>query len=224
MTDHASSNGRKTLVVAARATDCFESRRRSGWHGLLAVADDSQLALTVIQVRCFSLYHAQTGHRAARCAPGQARRSSDRRARCAASAAALQRPACRSSAQSPASSAHPTLVTASMATQQALQAFVEARAADLAATQAYVGQLVAARGWTAPDDAQLAALASTALLAVAINVLLMLLVPKGRKLVFDTVETVLAIALIVVLLAVVLGLPLGERRRRRRVGRSRLLA
>ncbi|KAI7836118.1 hypothetical protein COHA_009997 [Chlorella ohadii] len=37
----------------------------------------------------------------------------------------------------------------------------------------------------------------------------MLLVPKGRKLVFDTVETVLAIALIVVLLAVVLGLPLG---------------
>lgn len=111
-----------------------------------------------------------------------------------------------------------------MATQQALQAFVEARAADLAATQAYVGQLVAARGWTAPDDAQLAALASTALLAVAINVLLMLLVPKGRKLVFDTVETVLAIALIVVLLAVVLGLPLGERRRRRRVGRSRLLA
>ena len=103
-----------------------------------------------------------------------------------------------------------------MATQQALQAFVEARAADLAATQAYVGQLVAARGWTAPDDAQLAALASTALLAVAINVLLMLLVPKGRKLVFDTVETVLAIALIVVLLAVVLGRPLGERRRRRR--------
>ncbi|PRW33611.1 hypothetical protein C2E21_7719 [Chlorella sorokiniana] len=96
-----------------------------------------------------------------------------------------------------------------MAAQQALQAFVDARAADLAATQAYVGQLVASRGWAPPDDAQLAALASTALLAVAINVLLMLLVPKGRKLVFDTVETVLAIALIVVLLAVVLGLPLG---------------
>lgn len=33
--------------------------------------------------------------------------------------------------------------------------------------------------------------------------------PKGRKVVLDTVETVLAIVLIIVLLGVVLGLPLG---------------
>ena len=95
--------------------------------------------------------------------------------------------------------------------QALAQQFAEARLADARVVQAYVSALVQHGSLAAPDDGQLAALVSTLLLTAAINVLLMLLVPRGRKLVLDTAESVLAIALILVLLATVLGLPLGER-------------
>ncbi len=42
------------------------------------------------------------------------------------------------------------------------------------------------------------------------NVLVILASRKGRKLVFDTVETILAIILVFLLLSIVLGLPIGE--------------
>lgn len=99
--------------------------------------------------------------------------------------------------------------------------FADARLADARVVQAYVSALVQHGSLVAPDDAQLAALVSTLLLTAAINVLLMLLVPRGRKLVLDTAETVLAIALILVLLAVVLGLPLGEWGARRQLSHCR---
>jgi hypothetical protein len=94
--------------------------------------------------------------------------------------------------------------------QALVHQFAHARLADARVVQAYVSAVVQHGSLAAPDDVQLAALVSTLLLTAAINVLLMLLVPRGRKLVLDTAETVLAIALILILLAVVLGLPLGE--------------
>lgn len=97
-----------------------------------------------------------------------------------------------------------------MDVQAALQAFTAARAADLQVVQAYAGSLLQHKALVTPTEAQQAALLSTLLLLAAINAALLLLVPRGRKLVFDTAETVLAIGLIIVLLAVVLGLPLGE--------------
>ena len=42
------------------------------------------------------------------------------------------------------------------------------------------------------------------------NLLVILASRKGRKLIFDTVETILAIILIILLLSIVLGLPIGE--------------
>ena len=98
--------------------------------------------------------------------------------------------------------------------QNLVQEFAAARLQDAATVRAYVSGILQQGNLAAPDEAQLAAIVSTLLLVVATNVLLMLLTPKGRKLVLDTVETVLAVALIAVLLAVVLGLPLGERRGR----------
>ncbi|BDA45550.1 hypothetical protein COCOBI_07-3370 [Coccomyxa sp. Obi] len=41
------------------------------------------------------------------------------------------------------------------------------------------------------------------------NLLVILASRKGRKLVFDTVETILAIVLVILLLSIVLGLPVG---------------
>ncbi|PSC70025.1 DNA internalization-related competence Rec2 [Micractinium conductrix] len=69
--------------------------------------------------------------------------------------------------------------------------------------------MLATRGLPAPDELQLAALLSTSALAVGVNLLLVLLVPRGRKFVLEAVESVLAVALIVVLVATVLGLPLA---------------
>lgn len=42
------------------------------------------------------------------------------------------------------------------------------------------------------------------------NLLVVLASRKGRKLIFDTVETILAIILVILLLSIVLGLPVGE--------------
>jgi hypothetical protein len=94
--------------------------------------------------------------------------------------------------------------------QAFLQEFAAARAHDFLIIKAYAEGLLHSGGFNAPDDAQAAALVSLLLLATAVNVGLLLLLPKGRRVVFDTVETILAIALIIILLAVVLGLPLGE--------------
>ncbi len=91
-----------------------------------------------------------------------------------------------------------------------MQQFAEARLADVQTTLAYGGGLLQHGSLAPPSDAQLAALLSTLGLVVTINLTLMLLVPRGRKLVLDTVETVLAIALLAVLIVTVLGLPLGE--------------
>lgn len=102
--------------------------------------------------------------------------------------------------------------------QEALQQFYAARLAEAQVAAAYAQGLWQAGTLAPPDDAQMAALVSSALLALVVNVALALLLPKGRKLVFDTVETVLAIALIIVLVGVVLGLPLGERSRCGAVG------
>ncbi len=44
---------------------------------------------------------------------------------------------------------------------------------------------------------------------VLANLLVILASRKGRKLVFDTVETILAIVLVILLLSIVLGLPVG---------------
>lgn len=93
--------------------------------------------------------------------------------------------------------------------QGLVQQFADARLADWQVTTNYGQQLLSQGSLLPPSDAQLTALLSISALAVGINVLLMLLVPKGRKLVLDTIETVLAIALIVVLVAIVLGLPLA---------------
>lgn len=41
------------------------------------------------------------------------------------------------------------------------------------------------------------------------NLLVILANRKGRKLVFDTIETILAIVLVILLLSIVLGLPIG---------------
>lgn len=94
--------------------------------------------------------------------------------------------------------------------QALVQQFAEARLADVQTTLAYAGALLQHGSLAPPTDAQLGALLSTLGLVAAINVTLMLLVPRGRKLVLDTVETVLAIALLAVLIVTVLGLPLGE--------------
>lgn len=99
----------------------------------------------------------------------------------------------------------------SSAMQALAQQFTEARLADVQTTLSYAGALLQHGSLAPPSDAQLAALLSTLGLVAAINVTLMLLVPRGRKLVLDTVETVLAIALLAVLIVTVLGLPLGER-------------
>lgn len=51
---------------------------------------------------------------------------------------------------------------------------------------------------------------STSLGAVLLaNLLVILASRKGRKLAFDTVETILAIVLVILLLSIVLGLPVG---------------
>ncbi|KAL4419704.1 hypothetical protein ABPG75_006802 [Micractinium tetrahymenae] len=93
--------------------------------------------------------------------------------------------------------------------QNLVQQFAEARLAEVQTTLAYAGALLQRGSLAPPSDAQLAALLSTLGLVAAINVTLTLLVPRGRKLVLDTVETVLAIALLVVLIVTVLGLPLA---------------
>lgn len=90
-----------------------------------------------------------------------------------------------------------------------MEAFLAQRAADLRLVRDYGASLLAQGQLVPPsDDAQLA-LRATASLALGGLLLLALAVPRGRKLVFETVETVLAVALIIVLLAAVLGLPLG---------------
>lgn len=106
--------------------------------------------------------------------------------------------------------------------QEALEKWAAARLADAQVAAAYGGQMLATRGLPAPDELQLAALLSTSALAVGVNLLLVLLVPRGRKFVLEAVESVLAVALIVVLVATVLGLPLGERRRGGRRRRAQL--
>lgn len=93
---------------------------------------------------------------------------------------------------------------------QALQQFALALHQDLLIVKAYAtGLLQQTGGLAAPDDTQLAALVSSALVMLGLPVLLLVLLPRGRKFVLDALETVLAIALIAILLAVVLGLPLG---------------
>ena len=54
---------------------------------------------------------------------------------------------------------------------------------------------------------------STVLTSIAalllVNLLLSMLTRRGRKLVLDTVETILATILVVILISIVLGLPIG---------------
>lgn len=91
----------------------------------------------------------------------------------------------------------------------ALQQFADDRLRDGAVALQYLTGLQHS-GLAAPDDAQLAALSSTALVAVTATLLLLLLAPRSRALLFQGVEAVVAMTLVVVLCAVVLGLPLGE--------------
>jgi hypothetical protein len=94
--------------------------------------------------------------------------------------------------------------------QAQAQQFAEARLHDFLLVKQYAVDLLHQRALTAPNGAQLDALVSAFLSLAALNVVLILLTPRGRKFVFDAVETVLAIALVAVLLAVVLCLPIGE--------------
>lgn len=94
--------------------------------------------------------------------------------------------------------------------QAQAQQFAEARLRDFLLVKQYASQLVQKGTLTAPNTTQLDALVSVACTLAALNLVLILLAPRGRKFIFDAVETVLAIALVAVLLAVVLGLPLGE--------------
>ena len=79
---------------------------------------------------------------------------------------------------------------------------------DVRVVIAYAAGVVRA-GLAAPDAAQARALASTALAVAAAWLLVALAVPRGRRVVVDVLETVLAVVLIAMLLAVVLLLPLG---------------
>ncbi|KAL4856950.1 hypothetical protein ACK3TF_002651 [Chlorella vulgaris] len=90
----------------------------------------------------------------------------------------------------------------------ALQQFADARLRDGAVALQFLTGLQHS-GLAAPDDAQLAALSSTALVAVTATLLLLLLAPRSRALLFQGVEAVVAMTLVVILCAVVLGLPLG---------------
>jgi hypothetical protein len=88
-----------------------------------------------------------------------------------------------------------------------LKEFAETLTAQALILKEYVVSLVAGGGTALPPSAsQLTALASA---VVAIAVVVLLTSPRLRKFVLDALETVLAIALIAILLAVVIGLPLG---------------
>lgn len=62
--------------------------------------------------------------------------------------------------------------------QDAAQEFIQARAADWTVVQAYTSSLLQSGAYASPSDVQLAAITSTLLLAVAVNVVLALLVRR----------------------------------------------
>ncbi len=99
----------------------------------------------------------------------------------------------------------PILTAAAMA-----QHFIDARLADLTVAQSLFTKALQESTVPAWEDVPLNALYTTLAAAVVVQLLLAMLSRRGRRIIFDTVETVLAVILIVVLLAVVIGLPIGE--------------
>ncbi len=91
-----------------------------------------------------------------------------------------------------------------------LQQFGEARVADLQVAYALVNKVFEQKTLPAWEDVPLNVIYTTSFFIVAVHVLVALLTSSGRRVVFDTIETILAIILIVVLLGVVIGLPLGK--------------
>eukprot|EP00887_Chlorella_sp_A99_P005921 scaffold29.g5921.t1 len=90
---------------------------------------------------------------------------------------------------------------------EAVQQFVEARAADLTVAQEYVAQLVQDKALPEGDLAASVITTCVGTLLLA-NLATALLFRRSRKAVLETLETILAIILICILLGIVLGLPL----------------
>ena len=96
------------------------------------------------------------------------------------------------------------------AAQAALESWTAALASDWRLAANFVAGLASSGTIAAPDAEQQRALQSLLVKSAAgVCIAPLALSRRGRKLVFDCVETVLASVLIVALLGVVLGLPLG---------------
>lgn len=91
----------------------------------------------------------------------------------------------------------------------ALRSFAEHRGAELAAAHSYALDLVHRRSLPHAGDLPSNVLLTTLATVALAHVLLACLTQRGRKLVVDSVDTVLAVALIIILLGIVLGLPVG---------------
>lgn len=92
---------------------------------------------------------------------------------------------------------------------EGVQQFVQARLADLTAAQGLASKAWQDRTLPVWSDIPASSLYTTLAGMVLVQVLFAMATSKGRRLVFDVVETILAIILICVLLAIVIGLPIG---------------
>ncbi|GAB4821264.1 hypothetical protein N2152v2_008310 [Parachlorella kessleri] len=89
------------------------------------------------------------------------------------------------------------------------QHFWDARVADVQAGWSLLQEAISQKTLPAWDKVPANVLYSSLSALIGVQLLVTMLTSRGRRIVFDTVETILAIILILILLAVVIGLPLG---------------
>lgn len=94
-------------------------------------------------------------------------------------------------------------------TMVGLQEFFDARVADLTVAQGLLSKAIQNKAVPSLNDVPSSAIYTSLAAIVGVQILVMMLTSKGRRVVLDTVETILAVALILVLLAVVIGCPIG---------------
>lgn len=81
---------------------------------------------------------------------------------------------------------------------------------DLSALRDLISRMTGYRLSADSGSLMSSSVGSTVVWLLLVNLVLVLITRRGRKLVFDVVETLLACILVVFLLTIVLGLPVGE--------------
>lgn len=98
-----------------------------------------------------------------------------------------------------------------------LTRFLAARLADLHSATSYARRIYQDRALPDSEDLSQGAILTSIGAILLFNVVLALLSARVRKAVLDTLETIVACILIVVLLGIVLGLPVGACGREKRL-------